>query len=149
MTHWLGLFIEGTVALLLMLTIGYCMVLNGRLKRLKTDEKALREMIGELVGATETAERSIGALKLTVQESEHKLGDRLRSAEQIAAALDDKISSGGRLLGGISGLSGVAAALHGHPEPPPPPLLPDTKAVAAAAQAFAERARLRAFGRAA
>jgi len=35
MNHSLGIVIESLVAVLLMLTIGYCMVLNTRLKRLK------------------------------------------------------------------------------------------------------------------
>jgi hypothetical protein len=123
------------VALLLLLTIGYCMVLNQRLKRLRTDEGSLRAMIGELVAATEKAERAIAGLKQTVQESDHTLGDRMRAAERLTAALDQRID-GGRALDAISGAR--------RPEPPP-----DAKAVVAAAQAFAERARARMFGRAA
>ena len=38
MNHSLGLMIETLVAVLLVLTIGYCMLLNSRLKRLKADE---------------------------------------------------------------------------------------------------------------
>jgi hypothetical protein len=146
-SHGLGLTIESLVAVLLALTIGYCMVLNRRLKRLRTDERALREMIAELVGATERAERSIGGLKLTVQECDQTLGERLRMAERLAAALQQQIETGERLLVGVSGATGVAAALQVRPPPPPPP--PDTKAMVAAAQAFAERTRARTFGRAA
>jgi hypothetical protein len=145
-THSLGLLIESLVALLLLLTIGYCIVLNQRLKRLKTDEKALREMIGELVAATDKAERAIGGLKVTVQESDSTLGERVRAAERLAAALEQKIEIGEKLLGGIAGVSSVADALQARSEPPPPP---DAQAVVAAAQAFAERARARMFGRAA
>jgi hypothetical protein len=133
-THALGLVIEGMVALLLLLTIGYCMVLNQRLKRLRTDEGSLRAMIGELVAAAEKAERAIGGLKQTVQESDHTLGDRIRVAEHLAAALDQRIDAGGRALGG---------AQHARSEPP------DAKAVVAAAQAFAARTRSRMLGRAA
>ena len=146
MTHGLGLTIESLVALLLMLTIGYCIVLNHRLKRLRTDERVLREMIGELIAATEKAERATGGLKLTAQECDQTLGERLRSAERLTAALEQKIAAGEKLLGGVSGVSGVAAALHAGPESSPPP---DAKAMVAAAHAFAERARLRVFGRAA
>jgi hypothetical protein len=140
--HWLGLTIESLVALLLLLTIGYCLVLNHRLKRLKTDEQAMRQMIAELVAATERAERSIAGLKLTVQESDQTLGERLRTAERLTAALEQQIGAGEKLLGGVSGVSGVAAALQAQPAP-------DAKAMVAAAQAFAERARSRALGRAA
>ena len=135
MTHALGLLIESMVALLLLLTIGYCTVLNQRLKRLRTDEGSLRTMIGELVAATEKAERAIGGLRQTVQESDHTLGDRMRAAERLVAALDQRMDGSGRVPG---------SALHGRAEAPP-----DAKAVVAAAQAFAERARARMFGRAA
>jgi hypothetical protein len=133
--------IESLVAALLVLTIGYCMVLNGRLKRLKTDESAMREMIGELMAATEKAERAIGGLKVTVQECEHTLTDRLRMAEQITAVLDERIGSGERLAAGAA----PGPARRKAAAPPPP----DAKAVVAAANAFAERLRMRAFGNAA
>jgi hypothetical protein len=140
------LAIEGLVALLLLLTISYCMVLNRRLKRLRTDERALRDIIAELVAATDKAERSIAGLKLTVEESDFTLGERLRAADRMAATLEQQIGSGERLLGGLSGASGVAAALQSRPAQPPPP---DARAMVEAAHAFAERARQRVFGRAA
>jgi len=141
-THWLGLTIESLVALLLVLTIGYCVVLNRRLKCLRTDEHAMREMIAELVAATDTAERAIGALRQAAQECDQTLGERLRAAERVTAALEQQLGSGERL---VAGAPGMTTALR--PAAPPPP--PDAKAVVAAAQAFAERARLRVFGQAA
>jgi hypothetical protein len=57
----LGMMIESLVALLLLVTIVYCAQLNMRLKRLKADEKVMKTTISELVGATESAERAIGA----------------------------------------------------------------------------------------
>ena len=42
MNHSLGLMIETLVAILLLLTIGYCMLLNKRLRRLKADEHSLK-----------------------------------------------------------------------------------------------------------
>lgn len=146
MTHGLGFMIESLVAVLLALTIGYCVVLNNRLKSLRTDERSLREMIQELIAATDKAEQAIGNLRLTVRECDQTLGERLRTAQRLTAALEQQIGSGEKVLGGITGASGVAAALRSDSEPPPPP---DTKAMVAAAHAFAERARLRTFGRAA
>jgi len=54
---------------LLMVTIGYCMLLNKRLKRLKADEHSLKATIAELITATEIAERAIGGLKHTFATS--------------------------------------------------------------------------------
>ena len=98
MSNGFGMIIEILVAILLMLTIGYCMLLNKRLKRLKADEQSLRATICELVTATEIAERAIGGLKLTVEECEIGLGARLRSADRFTADLDRSIAAGKELL---------------------------------------------------
>jgi hypothetical protein len=74
--------IECLVAVLLLVTIGYCAQLNGKLTRLKADEKAMRSTIAELLSATGAAERAIAGLKLTVHESNEGLGTQLRQAER-------------------------------------------------------------------
>ena len=48
MNHSLGMTIEALVAVLLLITIGYCMLLNNRLKRLRSDEHSLKAVIAEL-----------------------------------------------------------------------------------------------------
>ena len=84
------------MAILLALTIGYCMMLNRRLKLLKSDEHSLRATISELVTATEIAERAIAGLKLTVEECDIGLGARLRSADRFTADLDRRHCLGRR-----------------------------------------------------
>jgi len=81
-----GLMIESLVAVLLLVTIGYCVVLNGRLKRLKADEQALKATISELITATEIAGRAVAGLKTTAQEADRTLGERLRAAERLSPA---------------------------------------------------------------
>src|SRR2546423_15337119 len=73
MNHFMGIVIESLVAVLLMLTVGYCMLLNKRLQRLKADEHSLKATIAELITATEIAERAIGGLKHTVRDVNEKL----------------------------------------------------------------------------
>ena len=53
----LGLIVETAVAVLLALTIGYCVVLNHRLKRLHADRDTLRKMVADLVQATDSGQR--------------------------------------------------------------------------------------------
>jgi hypothetical protein len=122
-----------------MLTITYCIILNNRLKRLKADEQSLKGTIAELITATEIAERAVAGLKTTAHECDHTLGERLRNADRGCAELSEQIKAGEALMKRLSRI--VAAARPS--EDPEPVAASDPKAVAAAAQAFAERARNR------
>src|ERR1700736_6327506 len=139
MSHTLGIAIESLVAILLLLTIGYCMLLNTRLKRLKADEHSLKATIGELITATEIAERAIGGLKLTVRDVNENLGNQLTSAAQLAQQLKKQLAEGDDVC---RRLSRIVIAARPAPEPEPAaPKLSAAKAVAAAAQAFSDRRR--------
>src|SRR5712664_4954294 len=98
MNHALGLAIESLVAVLLVLTIGYCMLLNARLKRLKADEHSLKAVIAELITATEIAERAIGGLKLTVRDVNENLGNQLNSAAQMSQQLKKHLAEGDNVV---------------------------------------------------
>src|SRR5260221_7843744 len=87
MSHLMGIAIESLVAILLMLTIGYCMLLNSRLKRLKADEHSLKATIAELITATEIAERAIGGLKHTVRHGNENIRKHLTSAAPMSFQL--------------------------------------------------------------
>ncbi len=102
MNHSLGMIIETLVAMLLVATIGYCMLLNSRLKRLKADEQSLKATIAELITATEIAERAIGGLKFTVRDCNENLGNRLASATDLTAVLDKQLLAGDELLRRLS-----------------------------------------------
>jgi chromosome segregation ATPase len=138
MNHSLGIAIESLVAVLLMLTIGYCMLLNKRLKRLKADESSLRATIGELITATEIAERAIGGLKLTVRDVNEHLGNQLATAGQISLQLKKQLAEGDNV---VRRLARIASAARPSSETPPEPAIPSAKAIAAAAQAFSDRRR--------
>ena len=148
MINGFGITIEMLVAILLALTIAYCVTLNRRLKLLRSDEQSLRATISELVTATEIAERAIAGLKQTVEECETGLGARLHSADRITADLDRGIGAGKELLDRLTRI--VVAGGGAIPQAPEPVEAPrGAQAVAAAAQAFAERLRTRVHGLAA
>jgi preprotein translocase subunit YajC len=138
MNHSLGIAIESLVALLLILTIGYCMLLNTRLKRLKADESSLKATIAELVTATEIAERAIGGLKLTVREVNEHLGSQLASAGQVSLQLKKQLAEGDNV---VRRLARIASAARPVADAPSAPAAPTAKAIAAAAQAFSDRRR--------
>ena len=101
-TQIIGLAIEALVAVLLVITIGYCWVLNSRLNRLRADEKVMRTTILELVSATEAAERSIGGLKDMVAECDRTLNHRLISADRAAGEIAIQIRAGETVLNRIA-----------------------------------------------
>jgi Domain of unknown function (DUF6468) len=157
MSHGFGLIIEGLVAILLLVTIGYCIVLNNRLKRLKADERALKATISELITATEIAERAVAGLKTTARECESTLGDRLAAAEQCCAELNRQVKAGDLVIERLARVVVASRKLDevqpafvpAAPAPvaskaaPAVASAPDPKAVAAAARSLADRLRER------
>jgi hypothetical protein len=159
MNPFLGFMIESLVAVLLVLTIGYCMLLNKRLQRLKADEHSLKAVIAELVTATEIAERAIGGLKHTVRDVNEHLGGQLHAANEMSDHLRKQLAEADHVVRRLSKIASaarpgtvnepVAAAPAPAPVAPPAPgpaqtapaKLSSAKAVAAAAQAFSERRR--------
>lgn len=139
MNPLLGLAIESLVAVLLVLTIGYCMLLNARLKRLKADEHSLKAVIAELITATEIAERAIGGLKHTVRDVNENLGGQLNAARQMSEHLRKQLGEADNVVRRLSKIA-MAARPGSAAEPEPANMLP-ARAVAAAAQAFSERRR--------
>jgi hypothetical protein len=145
MNHSLGVVIESLVALLLVVTTGYCMLLNARLKRLKADEHSLKAVIGELITATEIAERAIGGLKHTVRDVNEHLGGQLAEAERMSEYLKRQLAESDHVVRRLTKIALAARpSAAPEPEPAPPPVtatVTAAKAVAAAAQAFSDRRR--------
>ena len=154
MSHLFGLVIESLVAVLLVLTIGYCALLNKRLKRLKADEQSMRGIIAELISATEIAERAIGGLKVTVRECDENLGSQLTTGATLSSKLAKQVAAGEQILNRLSQIalaarpsnpeqSSAFEVLPAHAEAASPvaPVASKTsaKALLAAAQAFSER----------
>ena len=118
----MGLVIEGAVAVLLALTIGYCVVLNGRLKRLHADRDVLRQMISDLVGATNLANQAIKELKATAVEADLTLNTRLEEAERFGIELANHVSAGSALMERIVKIT--TAARQAAPAAPAAPVHP-------------------------
>jgi hypothetical protein len=141
-SHTIGLMIESLVAGLLVVTIGYCVVLNRRLVRLKADEMSLKATISELITATEIAERAVSGLKIAVRDCDRDIGERLRAAEQFSTSLGQQLTQGQDILVRLARIATASKAVREVPAEREAGA-PDPKAMLAAAQAFAERARAR------
>ena len=137
MSYHYGFLVETMVSVLLLLTILYCVRLNKQLRLLKADENSLRATISELVTATEIADRAIAGLKSMMHQGEQALSEKLERGEALVAELDLHLSAGNQLLARLVRIAGVTRPVGESPA------VQDAKAVAAAAQAFADRARTR------
>jgi hypothetical protein len=116
----------------------------------------MRKTVGELMLATETAERAIAGLRTTLGDCDRTLADRLRTAERYAADLADQVAAGETVMSRIARIvDSSREAASGEPRPAPAPAPPkglnDDRLGAAvrAAQALSERASRRREGRAA
>jgi hypothetical protein len=141
-SNGLGLMIESLVAVLLLLTIAFCLMLNRRLKKLKADEQALKGTISELITATEIAERAIAGLKITVRDCDQNLSDRLRAGESLAGELGRQLDGGRHVLLQLAQITLAARSAQSLPEVPQA-AVPDAQSTAQAAAAFAARTRQR------
>jgi len=104
----LGLFVEGAVAILLALTIGYCVLLNQRLKRLHQDKDAMAKMVADLVSATNLANQAIKELKGTAVEADLTLSARMEEAERFGVELANHVTAGTVLMERIAKITSVA-----------------------------------------
>jgi cell division septum initiation protein DivIVA len=144
--NFLPLTIESLVAILLLLTILYCIRLNEQLKRLKADGTSMQQTIADLTAATDSAERAIAGLKATVREADETLGERLKEAERYNAEMRQNATAGAVVLNRLSRIAGANLGEPVEETPAPVPAPPDAKSIVAAAQAFAERTRARVKG---
>jgi hypothetical protein len=97
------------VASLLVATIITCFVLTKRIERLKADESGMRQTVGALIAATDTAERAIAGLKLTLGDCDRTLAERLQTAERYAADLAAQIEAGQVVMERIGQIVSAAA----------------------------------------
>ncbi len=107
----LGFIVEGLVASLLVATIVYCIILNGKLNHLRKDQTKLRAVIRDLNVATHQAENAIANLKTTVSDAEQDLGERIEEARTITQKLHNQFTEAGGLLGKLSAVSRASHAM--------------------------------------
>lgn len=116
----LGMVVEASVAVLLAVTIGYCVILNARLKRLHADRDTLQKMVGDLVQATALANAAVMELKTAALEADTKLVARLEEAARFEGSLTQSVATGSQLIEKIARIT-AAARTQMQAEPVPAP----------------------------
>ena len=113
----LGFFVETAVAVLLATTIGYCVILNQRLKNLHSDRDQLRKMVADLVQATSLATAAVTELKTAAVEADTVLQGRLEEAEKFGIQLANHVTAGQQIMDKISKITTMARSANPTVEP--------------------------------
>ena len=116
----LGMVVEGSVAVLLAVTICYCVILNSRLKRMHQDRESFTKLIGDLVQATALAHSAVMELKTAALEADNQLSEKLAETEKFERLLGDHVATGSQLIEKIVRITAAAKAqplLTAQPEP--------------------------------
>ncbi len=129
----LGMVVEASVAVLLAVTIGYCVILNARLKRLHADRDTLQKMVGDLVQATALANAAVMELKTAALDSDNKLVARLDEAAKFEQTLNQSVATGSQLIEKIARIT-AAARTQMHPEAASAPAASESKSKPAPVQ---------------
>ncbi len=139
----LGIVVETLVAILLATTIGYCVILNQRLKRLHSDRGELRQMVADLVQATGLANSAIKELKATAQEAEAGLESRLSDAETFGVQLANHVSAGQQIMERLARITNAARVQPLEDDRLDDRLEPEPNKVQSALQQLSMRPRIR------
>ena len=111
----LGMLVEGSVTILLAVTIGYCALLNHRLKRLHGDREMLAKMVGDLVQATSLANAAVMELKTAALQADASLQDRIAEAGKCETELAGQVAVGSQLVQKIARITAAAKTQQGVP----------------------------------
>ena len=91
MGSMLSVIIELIVALLLVVTISYCFVVNRKLAALRTDQTGLRQVVAELNRSTERAEKAIVEMRRTAHTVEGEMASHFEAARQVRDELKEQL----------------------------------------------------------
>ena len=98
----LGIAIEALVAVLLAVTIAYCILVNRKLVQLRSDQSELKMIVRDLHAATGQAEQAIKGLRQNAQTAEESLGGLLETVRSLDEQLTGSIDQGEVLLSKLS-----------------------------------------------
>jgi hypothetical protein len=101
----LGFLVEALVSSLLVITIGYCILVNRKLDSLRSDKSELRTIIRDLYAATGHAEQAIGTFRQNAESLEAHLGEQVVRAQNAGSRLSKDIERGEALLSKLAVIS--------------------------------------------
>lgn len=94
----LGVMIELLVAVLLAVTIAYCVLVNRKLVQLRSDQSELKTIVRELHVATNQAEHAIAGLRQGAQNADRSLTQQIERVRELDEQIVTNIEKGEALL---------------------------------------------------
>ena len=95
---FLGVMIELLVAMLLAVTIAYCVLVNRKLVQLRSDQSELKAIVRELHSATNQAEQAIAGLRLGAQNADQSLAQQIERVRDLDEQLRSNMGKGEALV---------------------------------------------------
>ncbi len=89
-----GMILEGVVAVLLVVTVGYCFVLDRRLQALRAGREELQKVVQDLNATIGRAQTTILDLKSNAGDTARILDERIAKAQGLADELSLMVQSG-------------------------------------------------------
>jgi hypothetical protein len=83
----LPVLLDGAVAALLLITIGYCVVLYARLNEVRKSNTVMKSLMAEFSSATERAQAGLLSIKSTGSELSNALDERIDEARALKGDL--------------------------------------------------------------
>ena len=133
-----GFLVEAMVAVLLVVTIGYCILLNRKLNRLHADRSELAKLVADLMTATSLANDALRELRAVAGETDGKLTAHIARAESLNADFEAHIDAGRSVMDKIAKITSAAKREQAFEESASEP-----RKLQSALQALAMRPRIR------
>lgn len=126
------LLLEGIVSILLIATIGYCAMIDRRLRAMRSGQDGLRDLIGELSAATEQASDAITRLRDASNATGQKLSEHVARGRSLADELAFMLEAGNDIANRLGNIDARRA---------PAGIVPNLKPASGPRQASAAPAR--------
>lgn len=97
-----GMILEAVVAVLLVVTIAYCIMLDRRIRAFKSEQVNLAGLVAELSDATSNAQLAVAGLKNTADEADGELDGKLKKARSLSEELAFMVETGNSLAGKLA-----------------------------------------------
>lgn len=112
-----GLILESLVAVLLIVTIGYCFILNRRLGLLRGDQTELNEVVRVLNEAADRARNSVEHLRRSSVSIAEELSDKITAGRALSDELGVIVESGNSLADRLADASSASRSAARKPGP--------------------------------